>query len=171
MAKKLSDRFWSKVQKNEGDNACWTWTGCLGNGYGFIIVKENGEWKRRKASRISWELTHHRKIPKDKCVCHHCDNPTCVRPSHLYLGDKGTNMRDCVRRERNVPQRGEKSHRAKLTWSEIHQIRSLWEADKWSQRKLAAKFNVSRRNIRAILENKSWLPEWEPRKGKHDGSS
>jgi hypothetical protein len=36
-----------------------------------------------------------------KTCCHHCDNPSCVRPDHLYDGDQFTNMHDCVARGRH----------------------------------------------------------------------
>lgn len=154
------ERFWAKVQKTSG---CWIWTACKRKGqfpYGYFNTKIDGKWKREKAARVAWTLTHKRRIPDGKCICHHCDNPVCVRPSHLYLGDKGTNYRDCVRRGRDNKARGEDAHLAKLTWGEVHEIRNLWDTG-WSQRKLAAKFNTSRRNVRAILARHSWRPEWE----------
>lgn len=37
-------------------------------------------------------------IPEGKQVNHHCDNPACCRPDHLYLGDHSDNMHDAMER-------------------------------------------------------------------------
>jgi len=40
-------------------------------------------------------------IPKNLDVCHHCDNPKCVRPSHLFIGTRKDNMQDCIKKGRH----------------------------------------------------------------------
>jgi hypothetical protein len=81
-------RFWEKVRKSDG---CWEWIAgksVFGYGqfyrYGGALVV---------ASRYSYEL-HNGPIPDGLFVCHHCDNPCCVRPYHLYAGDRFDNARD-----------------------------------------------------------------------------
>lgn len=95
----LNIRFWDKVEDGPG---CWLWTGAIlkVSGYGAFAVKG----KRVAAHRFAWEL-YHGKIPKRKdyhgwTVCHRCDNPACVRPSHLFLGSHKDNMRDMIRKGR-----------------------------------------------------------------------
>lgn len=98
----FADRFWSKVEKSEG---CWTWNGALQtNGYGKIYAGPSpGSAKRGSAvmaaHRASWVL-HFGEIGDGLSVLHRCDNPLCVRPDHLFLGDHAANMRDCAAKGR-----------------------------------------------------------------------
>jgi hypothetical protein len=94
----LEERFWNKVKKGPG---CWEWKGAKNNkGYGMLQVRENGEWKRRLAHRISYEISRGY-IPIVKKVCHKCDNPSCVRPDHLFEGTMSENMFDKVSKGRD----------------------------------------------------------------------
>lgn len=83
--------FWSKVAK-AGANDCWPWTGCrMRSGYG----QHSANGCRVLAHRRAWELTNG-PIPAGKYVCHHCDNPSCCNPAHLFLGTQTDNMRDAA---------------------------------------------------------------------------
>lgn len=91
----LMERFWEKVDMS-GD--CWVWTGsCSPWGYGQIGVPPN---QIARAHRVSWEL-HHGPIPHGLYVCHHCDNPRCVRPDHLFLGTPSDNTQDMLHKGRH----------------------------------------------------------------------
>jgi HNH endonuclease len=86
-------RFWAKVDKS-GD--CWLWKASKNHdGYGRLQV--NG--RAIAAHRISYEIAHG-PIPDGLCVCHHCDTPACVNPSHLFLGTHWDNKQDSVRKGR-----------------------------------------------------------------------
>jgi hypothetical protein len=90
--KPLADRFWPKVSKAEGD-ACWLWTGSKNKkGYGYIRVGGFGS-KPGLAHRVAFELEN-RETVSDLDICHRCDNPSCVRPSHLFKGTRADNMMD-----------------------------------------------------------------------------
>ena len=76
---------------------CWEWTGAISpNGYG-AFGDETG--KTVSTHRWIWEYTMG-PIPKGKHICHTCDNPSCVRPEHLYVGTVQTNIEDKIRRGR-----------------------------------------------------------------------
>lgn len=83
-------RFFSYVS-TDNDNDCWTWRENKRDkdGYGKFIVKT--KWLR--AHRFSYEY-YKESIPKNLYVCHSCDNPPCVNPSHLWIGDNRENQLD-----------------------------------------------------------------------------
>lgn len=84
----VTDRFWQRVP-NRPDDGCWEWEGKRKKGYGLLSV--NG--RRLYAHRISAAM-HFGMFDQRMFVCHACDNPACVRPSHLFLGDARSNALD-----------------------------------------------------------------------------
>jgi hypothetical protein len=141
------ERFWQKVEKTE---TCWNWTGCKHEkGYGLFSVKN----RNRRAHRVSYEM-HCGKIPDGMQVLHDCDNPSCVRPDHLFLGTNADNMADkCAKgREAHVGQKGSANARAKLTEDQVLAIR----AASGRHRQIALSFGISRRSISDIKAGRRW---------------
>jgi hypothetical protein len=92
------EHFWAKVDK-EAAGGCWVYTG--------YRQKFGHGWTRYGlAHRFAWTLLRG-PIPQDKCLLHSCDNPPCVNPEHLFIGDRVSNMKDkCAKgryRHRYVP--------------------------------------------------------------------
>jgi len=147
----IEKRFWKYVKKTEN---CWLWTGAANkDGRGALGVWTEGTTKI--AARVSWEI-HKGPIPEGINVCHHCDNPACVRPDHLFLGTQLDNIRDAVRkgRMRHVGSSGEKNGRAKLTLEQVKQIRC--RAVNEMQKDLAVEFGISAAQISVIVRGASW---------------
>lgn len=93
----IINRFWSKVDiKNAWE--CWEWLGSKNKrGYGYFSIKR----KPLYAHRYSW-IIHNDIIPYKNFICHKCDNPSCVNPSHLFSGTPKDNVMDCVKKGRFV---------------------------------------------------------------------
>ena len=147
---KIHQRFWAKVNKTK---TCWIWTGYKArNGYGcFGLSAHVGP---QKAHRVSWMLEHG-EVPDDLCVLHKCDNPSCVRPDHLFLGTLKDNSQDMVRKGRDRSQ-GSKNPRSKLNEEDVIEIRRLSKLGKTGY-KLAKCYGISPASISLIINRKNWL--------------
>ena len=157
--KSFESRFWQYVDKNGPIpqhqphlGPCWLWTGWLSKARRGCL-QLGGNSKRNMASyRASW-VVHFGEIPTGLFVLHHCDNPQCVRPSHLYLGTQADNIRDMVMRGRACT--GDKQGRAKLTWPIVQTIREA-HGQGISGAELARRHEVSETQIHRIVHNQDW---------------
>jgi len=91
------ERFMARVDASAGDEACHPWIGLIRGGYGSFRT----DGKFAIASR--WILSYHlgRPLVAGEEACHHCDNPPCCNPRHLYVGDHSRNVQDAVERGRH----------------------------------------------------------------------
>lgn len=152
----VESNFWRKVDKT---GECWVWTGSKHSfGYGHFRV----QGVLLRAHRITWEWVFG-EIPSGMCVLHRCDNPSCVRPDHLFLGTKKDNSVDMASKGRSAAQlypervpRGEQSSRAKLTEDQVVLIRTAYAARSANQYELAAEYGVSQPAIGMILRRRNW---------------
>lgn len=157
------DRFWGYVDRSNGPDACWPWTGAKDNGgYGRFHVGRTRN-SSMLVHRAAYGLTHGELPP---VVRHSCDNPPCCNPSHHEPGTRADNNRDIINRGRHAAQkgtmkaaRGEKHGCAKLTAGQVSAIRSAYDAGGVTQRALAVRFNVSQRTINKIVRRIGWIEQ------------
>lgn len=142
----LEERFWEKVPERP-EEGCWEWRGARRRGYGGF---RDGE-RMVYAHRFVCEVTYGPSAGRH--ALHACDNPICVRPDHLRWGTHSENMADAARRGRRRRTDGEFSFRAKLTWSQVAEIR---RRSRERQVDLAAEFGVSPKTISSIIHGRNW---------------
>jgi len=143
------ERFMDKVSPDP-NTGCWLWKGGLyPAGYGRLLIGAN---RTRHAHRVSWILFQG-EIPTGYLVCHKCDIRNCVNPDHLFLGTPAENTRDMVQKNRH--HFGEKHYRAKLTASQVSEIRKLFTSGT-PPKELAAAFGVTTRHIKNIGRGNTW---------------
>jgi hypothetical protein len=144
---KAISRFWSKVRRGS-DEECWEWlASCNCGGYGQMSVGRG----TKTSHRISWEIANG-KIKDGMCVLHHCDNPACVNPKHLFLGRPMDNYMDMEQKGRSVRQQPNKSRR-KFSSEQVAEMRS----DKQSGMTIASiakKHGASIKHVQRVVSGK-----------------
>lgn len=137
----LEHYFWARVDKTGGEQACWPWLGSRTRaGYGEV-----------QYGGVKW-LTHRLAFSLVKgalryCVCHHCDNPICCNPSHLFDGTPADNAHDSARKLRKA---------RKLKAEAVRAIRAEYAAGGVSQRALALRYGVAQHTIMSVVNRQIW---------------
>lgn len=146
---KIQQRFFAKVQKTA---TCWLWTACSDRrGYGSFSIA----CRTVRAHRASY-LIHYGQIPNKMFVCHTCDTPKCVNPSHLFLGLHQDNMDDMVRKGRSPKTRlyGNRNAKVKLSADDVQTIRKM-AANGTPQKVIAAHYKISQPHVSDICRMKT----------------
>lgn len=161
------ERFWGRVDRSGGPDACWPWTRyCDPAGYGRLYFQGNSFYAHRFAFIVS-----HGTIPEGLHICHTCDNPPCCNPAHLWAGTARDNAHDAQEKGRrlkpnpnpkkryqatgNYPCKGTTHGRAKLTNDDVRAIRQLCR-DGVRHEDIAIRFGVSASLISEINTRKIW---------------
>lgn len=156
--KKQLKRFWSKVTKETKLSSphvktpCWTWSGTRHkeNGYGGFYA----DGRLNRAHRWIFQKRFG-SLPQEILVCHKCDNPPCVRPSHLFMGNKSTNILDSIAKNRFQVKKGEAHGSSKLTLEQVLIIKSSKPRIGLCP-SLAARFGFPDATIRNVLYGRTW---------------
>lgn len=149
----LAERFWPKVEIGH-EGQCWEWRASLDtHGYGnFGIRQADGTYLMQRAHRVAWFLHHGEWLQSKQFLCHSCDNPRCVNPAHLSVGDAKTNMRDASLRQRFPDRKGASNNRAVLDDLDVLFIRG----SDMTPAQVASQFNLSKSTAHAVVKGATW---------------
>ena len=154
---RFTAEFWARFDartRPQGDCIVWT----LANGapcYRYGLAWPKGEWRRPLLThRLAW-MRAFGAIPAGLFVCHHCDNPPCVNPAHLFLGTVADNNRDRDQKHRCPRICGEAHPGARLTDAKVRRIRFL-SANRVPQKLIAAAYGITRAGISGIVTRRLW---------------
>jgi hypothetical protein len=139
------DRFWEKVDRSAGPEACWPWTGAITtHRYGCV------QWHGRVlgAHKVAY-LLGHGPVPDGLQIRHSCDNPPCCNPAHLSVGTRKDNGADKVARGRTP-----KTMRKFLTAEQVLEIRAA--RGTLSSGQIASKYGITQSYAFGIWGRKAW---------------
>ncbi len=123
------------------ESGCWLWNaGVNSKGYGYFTVSGRSVLAHRASFVI-----YNGPVPKHLMVCHKCDTPLCVNPSHLFLGDALANVRDAMEKGR-LPQ---SMSRPRMTSTEVAAMRI--DGLSMTHRQVAQKHGVSKGTVYRVL--------------------
>lgn len=149
----IEERLWKKVNNRNPDD-CWEWNGYKNQkGYGRLHV----DGKLVSVHRLVWQISYG-EIPAGLLVCHRCDNPACVNPTHLFLGTSKENTQDMIHKGRARPGKslGENHGMSKLTKDQVLEIRGAYSFYKVTLKQLAQKYGVSIATISYVVNRETW---------------
>lgn len=144
-------RFWAKVSiPADVLTGCWVWAGRK-DAWGYGVVQRTVRKTRRlaQAHRKAWEIFHPGEPIGQGLILHSCDNPPCVNPAHLRLGDHRDNMADMKARGRG------RAGSAKLRPADVAEIRrrgALGEASP----AIAAAMGIPTQMARRVVAGLTW---------------
>ena len=150
ITKKDYKRFFSKVLKSRNIDGCWWWNGCINKktGYGLFSI---GMFRFSAHSFLFLDKLEN---TKDIQFCHKCDNPGCVNPDHIFIGNAKENALDKIIKGRQS--RGESHGISKMKESDVYDIKYTNKYIGLKLFEIAKLFNVRYQNIYRIKNNKTW---------------
>lgn len=146
-----AQKFWSRTQKTD---TCWLWKGTR-------TLKKHGKTRGlfsfhgsyRQVHRLAYEFCYG-SIENGLYVLHKCDVTDCVNPSHLFLGTHRDNMEDMKKKGRSA--KGSKHGRAKITESNVQEMRRQYYAGVKSGPTLASEYGLSISTTMDAIRKISW---------------
>lgn len=128
------------------DVGCWEWDGYReAGGYGLLAIGRGRPERASRAAYAAWVG----EIPPEGVVCHRCDNPPCINPAHLFLGDRAVNNADMAAKKRSA--NGTRKMNWLLTDAQVDELRALYATGTASQRAIAKQYGVSQQLVSMIV--------------------
>ena len=121
-------------------------------GAGYALVQHSGKsvllHRLIKAQELGLDV-----FSMGGSVCHTCDNPRCIEPTHLVLSDHSANMRDMAAKGRASNQ--------KLTAEEVEWVRSVYIPyhKDYGQAALARSLGVAQPTLSRVISKQHWKGE------------
>ena len=146
--KTIEEKLIANHVKNK-ETDCWEWIAAK-HSFGY------GNMMEGRAHRLAYQ-TWIGEIPRNMCVCHHCDNPSCINPDHLFLGAHKDNLRDMHNKKRwkITNRKGEDYSVSKLNDKKVKEIKKLLLRGEF-QHAIAEKFGVAQSTIKCINKEQTW---------------
>lgn len=119
------------------------------DGYGLFFINYKNYLSSRVAYRVFKGVD-----PASSHVLHECDNPSCVRPDHLFLGTHQDNMRDRGLKGRTNKPNGTQNGSAKLTDESVRELRKL--SSEMTFAALGRQFRISSEHASRIAKGQAW---------------
>lgn len=153
----VAARFWAKVDRSGGPDACWPWLAGRHErgGYGQFRMPPALGGLMVVASRLAWVLTFG-PIADGLWVLHRCDNPPCCNPAHCFLGDNSTNQLDSIAKGRHAASRPEYHSNSRLTPEVVAALRATHAAGGWTFKRLGERFGVDASTARNVVRELVW---------------
>ena len=148
-------------------DGCWEWQGGKNaKGYGTMRVGRDRRGPTQLAHRVSYALFCAPVAPAES-VCHKCDNPSCVNPTHLFLGSHADNMADMKAKGRARSVNGERSRFAKIAEPDVVTIRDRYRGGE-SPSLIGADYGLTYNAVIFIATGQKWkhVPGACPRRGR-----
>ena len=135
-----------KKRQKTMSNGCIEYTGQSWGKYGQL------EYRRKTylAHRAAWELENG-PIPPKMCICHSCDNPKCINPSHLFLGTYSDNVKDMIKKNR-----ARYNPRRKLNDAQVLEIKRRTKNGE-TNTKVANAYGISQGMVSMISNGKRYV--------------
>lgn len=146
----VAEIFRDTPKRRDPATGCIEWTGDFDHGYGRIQSKVHGS---HRAHRVAYELARG-PIPDGMHVCHSCDNPPCVNPDHLFLGDDAVNVADMLSKMRHSYGTARYNH--VLDEERVLEILRRYDTTSVGRPELAREFGVAPATVQKITERGSW---------------
>lgn len=143
-------RFWAKVLLPDS-NGCMLWTD-KPNKAGYGVMWAQG--KNRRVHRVSLLLAEGLPPSPQHEAAHSCRSRHCAAPAHLRWSTRKDNSDDRVK-DGTVPA-GEKNGNARLTATEVAEIRSAYSNGQVSQKNLGQRYGIGQTTVSDIVNGRRW---------------